>query len=282
MTSPFSAHPSLRGRVIIITGASRGIGREFARALAQAGAKLALVASHITDAFRVTDTEVRALAAPGSVLTLPADIRDPATCERVVKQTAEEFGALHGLINNAGVGMRLFSETFNTEPVNFWEGSAENWQTVIDTNTLAPFFMARAAAPLMIQGGFGRIVSVSTSPMTMVRRGYSPYGPSKAALEAMTRVWAQDLAGTGVTANIILPGGATDTEFLPTRGERRGADGQLLAPNIMNHALLWLLSDAANDVTGRRIVGKLWDTSLPPDEAAAKAMPPTVKMPNIL
>ena len=280
MTAP--AHASLHGRVVVVTGASRGIGREFARTLAQAGARLTLVASHITDALRIADAEVRALAIPGGVLTLPSDVRDPAACDRVIRQTVDEFGAVDCVVNNAGVGMRLFSETFNTTPVNFWEGAAEDWQTVIDTNTLAPFFMARAAAPHMIARGFGRIVSVSTSPATMVRRGYSPYGPSKAALEAMTRIWAQDLAGTGVTANVILPGGATDTDFLPTRGERRGADGQLLPANIMNDALLWLLSDQANGINGRRIIGKLWDSSLPSAQAAEQAMTPPADSPAIM
>lgn len=282
MTRP--SHESLRGRVIIITGASRGIGREFARTLARAGARITLVASRISDALRVTEREIRALAPPDSVLTIPVDIRRPEACERIVRATIEEFGRIDCLVNNAGVGGRLLSETYNVTPVPFWEGPVDVWQQTIETNTLAPFYLARAAAPRMVAQGFGRILGISTSPATMSRRGYSPYGPSKAAHEMMTRIWAQDLEGTGVTANMLLPGGATDTDFIPRRagGERRGADGKLLPANVMNDALLWLLSDESNGVTGRRFVGHLWDSTLAPSDAARGAMQPVVALPAIL
>jgi len=117
----------------------------------------------------------------------------------------------------------------------------------------------------------------------MIRKGYSPYGPSKAAVEAMTRVWAQDLEGTGVTANVLLPGGATDTDFLPdTPGGRRGADGYLLPADILDAPLLWILSDAAKDVNGRRVIGRLWDRTLAADEAAKQALQPVAGLPAIL
>jgi NAD(P)-dependent dehydrogenase (short-subunit alcohol dehydrogenase family) len=284
MSISTAAHESLRGRVVLVTGASRGIGREFVRTLAQAGAKLTLVASRISEALRICEQEVRALALPGHVLTIPIDVRDAYACERAVRATVEEFGRIDALVNNAGVGGRLISETYNIDPVPFWEGGIDAWQQIIETNVLGAFFMARAAAPRMVKEGFGRIVSISTSPQTMIRRGYSPYGPSKAALEAMTRIWSQDLDGTGVTANILLPGGATDTDFIPRRldADRRGADGMLLPASVMNDALLWLLSDQSNTITGRRFVGRLWDANLAPSEAAQRAIQSTVNLPAIL
>ena len=275
-------HPSLRDRVVIVTGGGRGIGREFVLALAAAGAKIVASARSASELAQV-DAEVTAAVGPRRFVGVVAEVRDPAACEQVVARTLDAFGALHGLVNNAGIGMRHVSEQFNVTPPRFWEARVDRWRDILETNALGPFFMAHAAAPRMVSGGFGRIVNISTSPATMVRIGYSPYGPSKAALEAMSRIWAQDLADTGVTVNVLLPGGATDTSFIPGSGPgRRGADGHLLPANIMNAALLWLLSDASSGVNGRRLVGKLWDPSLAPDEAAARAMQPHPDLPSIL
>lgn len=274
-------HPSLAGRSVIVTGGGRGIGREFTLALARADAKVTITGR--------TGAEIDAVAAQANalranaVIAIRADMRDAQACERVVTRTLEAFGSLQALINNAAIGLRHISETFNTRPVGFWEAPADRWRDIVEANVLGPFHMARAATPHMLRAGFGRIVNLSTSPVTMVRTGYSPYGPSKAALEAMTRVWSQDLAGSGVTVNALLPGGATDTTMIPGAGpDRRGADGNLLPVNVMNNALLWLLSDASSGVTGRRLVGKLWDPNLPPEEAAKKAMPAAPELPSIL
>lgn len=84
-----------------------------------------------------------------------------------------------------------------------------------------PFLMTRACVPVMIAQGFGRIVNISTSRSTMVRVGQDPYGPTKAALEASSRIWATELAGTGVIVDVLLPGGPCDTALIPPRGERR-------------------------------------------------------------
>jgi 3-oxoacyl-[acyl-carrier protein] reductase len=119
--------------------------------------------------------------------------------------------------------------------------------------------MARAVIPGMIARGFGKIVNISTSDQTMVRRGYAPYGPSKAFLEAASRVWAQDLAGTGVDVNVLLPGGAADTDLLPPAADKKGADGNLLSPTVMCAPILWLASDASNGHTGERYIARLWD-----------------------
>src|SRR6266403_2104229 len=97
--------------------------------------------------------------------------------------------------------------------------------------------------------------------------GFSPYGPSKAALESETIIWAQDLAGTGVTVNSLLPGGATATGMVPRDIDPR----RLLDPKIMVPPLLWLASEASGGVTGGRVVANLWDASLPPERAAEKA-----------
>jgi 3-oxoacyl-[acyl-carrier protein] reductase len=116
----------------------------------------------------------------------------------------------------------------------------------------------------------------------MVRRGYAPYGPSKAGLEAASRVWAQDLAGTGVDVMVYLPGGAADTALLPDSENKRGADGNLLPAAIMRRAIGWLCSDASNGRTGTRYIARLWDDTMSPDDAARGAQSPVVDKPAIL
>lgn len=278
-----AAHPSLRDRVVLITGGARGIGREMALALLAAGARIVVTAARSADDLAAIAAEAEAIAGPGRLIALRADVTSREDCAEVVARTLGAFGAIHALVNNAGRGMLELSPVFNTAAPRFWEIDAEGWERIIRINLVGAFFMAHAAAPHMVAQGFGRIVNVSTSPQTMVRKGYSPYGPSKAGLEAATSVWAKDLAGTGVTCNVVLPGGATDTKFIPGSGpHRRGADGMLLPADILNPAILWLLSDAADGVTAQRIIGRLWDPSLPPEAAAAKALQPQVALPTIL
>jgi len=119
------------------------------------------------------------------------------------------------LVNNAGRVMKYISPLFLTEPTCFWEADPDTWRMVIDTNVNGPFFIARAAAPYMLRQGSGTIINVIMNYDTMRRRGFSPYGPSKAAVESVTIIWAQNLEGTGVKVNELLPGGATATGMIP-------------------------------------------------------------------
>jgi 3-oxoacyl-[acyl-carrier protein] reductase len=213
-------------------------------------------------AFVVTLAALRAHAADVPNLQPPAAIEVDAALAR--------FGRLDILVNNAGRGMKYVSESFMTEPTRFWEVQPETWRLVIDTNVNGPFLMARAAVPHLRAAGWGRIVNVSVGQETMRRRGFSPYGPSKAALESETIIWAQDLTGSGVTVNALLPGGATLTGMIPENfpAERRAG---LLAPEIMVPPLLYLCSEEADNVTGMRFNARLWRADLPPAEAALAA-----------
>lgn len=273
-----TAFPSLAGRVVLITGASRGLGREMALELAGHGARLAVTGRAAGPAL---DETVAALRDAGAeALALTGDVADAAEARRMVAEAEAGFGRVDALVNNAGVGMRLVSETFTTEPTRFWETDPALWQRIVDTNLNGAFHMAAAAVPGMIARGFGRIVNVSTSAQTMVRRGYAPYGPSKAALEAASRVWAADLAGTGVEVTVYLPGGASDTDLLPSGPDRRGADGNLLPAAIMRRAIAWLCADDSAGSSGGRFIARLWDPALPPDQAAAAARSPDVVAPG--
>jgi NAD(P)-dependent dehydrogenase (short-subunit alcohol dehydrogenase family) len=271
---PESKNPSLLDRVIIITGGARGLGREMALELVANGAKVVITGASESDAMRETVAMATSLAGPHRIASIAADSGDYAACQDVLAFTLEKFGGLHVLVNNAGQGMRLISETFNTKPVPFWEVNPEHWRSIISTNVNGTFNMSRAVAPHLIAQGFGKIINISTSDQTMVRGGYSPYGPSKAALEAMSRAWSQDLQGTGVDVNVYLPGGAADTDLLPPSANKRGADGNLLPAAIMRRGIGWLCSDASNGQTGKRYIARLWDEVLTQADGAAKASAP--------
>jgi NAD(P)-dependent dehydrogenase (short-subunit alcohol dehydrogenase family) len=261
-------YPSLKARSVIITGAGRGLGKEMALALAEAGAYVMATAAHSADELASLKQEA---GSAGRIETMLADAANYADCEKVVAATLKAFGSVHCLVNNAGRGMRLVSETFTTKPCLFWETPPEHWKTIIECNINGPFNMARAVTPYLVKQGAGKIINISTSLQTMRRTGYSPYGPSKAALEAASRVWAADLAGTGVTVNVFLPGGATDTALLPDMANKRGADGQLLSPRLMRAPVLWLCADDSNNHNAERYIAKNWSLDTGPVAAANAA-----------
>jgi 3-oxoacyl-[acyl-carrier protein] reductase len=256
----------LEGKVAIVTGGGRGLGRAMVLGLAAAGARV------ITTASREA-AEVEAVAREAGnerVIPVLADVTQPEDGARVVATARDRFGRLDILVNNAGRGMKYVSEHFLTEPTRFWETDPEVWRMLIDTNVNGPFLMARAAAPLMIEAGHGRIVNITMNHATMRRRGFSPYGPSKAALESETIIWAQDLEDTGVTVNALLPGGATETGMIPQSLPQEARSG-LLDPAIVVPPLLWLASEASDGVTGQRFDASRWREELPENEAAKAA-----------
>ncbi len=161
---------------------------------------------------------------------------------------------------------------FMVNRLNFWDADPDAWQRLIDVNVRGTFLMARAAAPHLIAQGWGRIVNVTTSFNTMMRGGNMPYGQSKAALEAATASWADDLKDTGVTANVLVPGGAADTPMVPV--ESAYDRSKLNPPSVMVAPIRWLASAASDGVNGRRFIGRDWDPSLPDEEAAANAGAP--------
>jgi len=241
--------------------------------LAAAGVRVVVTAARHPE--ELTQLTGETPGSPGTerVLAVAADVTREEDCERTVRTALAECGGLDILVNNAGRGMRFVSETFMELPTKFWEVNARTWRLIVDTNVTGPFLMTKAAVPHMLGQRWGRIINISMNHETMRRTGFSPYGPSKAALESETAIWAQDLVGTGVTVNALLPGGATRTGMVPeTVGDvvRRS----LLDPAIVVPPLLWLASEAADGVTGARFVASAWDPSLPPAEAAARSQAP--------
>jgi 3-oxoacyl-[acyl-carrier protein] reductase len=263
----------LSGKVCIVTGGGRGLGRAMTLALVRAGARVS-AAMHTAEDIPALTAECKGM--PGAVLPMVADVRDPAQCARVVRETVTVFHGVHVLVNNAGVGMLLIRPTYTPEPPRFWEGKVEAWRTIIETNFLGPFHMTREVVPHLLEKKWGRIVNVTTSIDTMQRRGMSPYGSSKAALEGATASWAADLAGTGVTVNVLVPGGAADTHMLPGKPgdpDRAGPGRVLIDPAVMQRPIVWLASAYADAVSGMRFIAKDWK-DLPPDQCRANAAGP--------
>ncbi|MCC5862328.1 MAG: SDR family oxidoreductase [Gammaproteobacteria bacterium] len=279
---------SLHDRVVIITGGSRGFGRFIGEALLAAGARVVLTGATRSAQLDEVQTQADARFGPGRCVTLAADVREPEDCQRTVLAAVERFGRIDVLINNAGRGSAEYRATIDDTTTRFWDVPIAAWQRIIDTNLTGAFLMTRAVVPHMFERGFGKIFSISTSLTTMIMTGLSPYGASKAGLETAHVVWARELAPHGVDVNILLPGGASDTDFITqdmvpgTVGQRAGDGGFLLPGDIIVPPALHLCSDASNGITGRRIIAKFWDATLPAAEAFSGCLQPQHAHPEIM
>ncbi len=185
----------LSGKVAVVTGASRGIGRAVAVGLAHAGAQVVLVARG-AEQLRVTAVTVE--QSGGRATVLPANICEPAAVEQLKAQILNQFGPPAILINAAGI----------FGPVQLIKDSdPAAWIETLQTNTIAPYLTCRAFVGGMIDQGWGRIISVSSAAaLHTPGPSNSAYATSKVALNQFTRHLAAEIAGTGVTANVIHPG----------------------------------------------------------------------------
>ena len=271
--------PSLLGRVVIVTGGSRGLGREMALALAEGGCRVVITARSENEALKSTFADLERTGGAGCALALAADVRSFADCQRVVARTLEAFGGLHALFNNAGLGLQYINDFSGKSRTLFWETDNEAWEGLVDTNVNGVFYMAKAVMPTLLAQKFGKIVNLSTNRHTMLRLGGSSYGGAKAFVELATRSWAKELEGTGVTCNAFLPGGPVDT------GIRTVAlpPGFKFHPiEIMRAPTRWLASDQSNGHTGERFLARLWDENLPLDQRIATARESGIELPQIM
>jgi len=260
----------LKDKVIIVTGGGRGLGRAMALGFARSGAAgITITAAKSSRQVRDVANEIDRIAGEGRALPMAADVTSRADCERVVKETMDKFGAVHVLVNNAGKGQNFIGD----DRIPFWQADTDGWRAIVDTNINGPFLMAHAVVPHFMRQGWGRIINVSKSRDSMHRPLNSPYGPTKAALEAMTLAWAQDLLDTGVTVNSLAPGGSVDTDFiLPAVRARAAKTGKkYFSADVMVPAAIWLASAQSDGITGCRYIGSKWREGLPPEQAAEAA-----------
>ena len=183
----------LEGRIALITGASRGLGRAMAVALAQGGAKLALVAR---DKDKLEETAAEVVAAGSEARIFIADVAREADVERLKHEVAQAYGHVDILINNAGINNRKHLVDF----------TLEEWQLVMDTNVTSVFLMCRAFIPMMKGRGYGRIINMTSIMAHVSLPGRTVYSTTKTALLGLTRALAQELAPDAITVVGISPG----------------------------------------------------------------------------
>lgn len=256
-------------RIAIVTGASRGMGLEMADAIVEAGGRAGLLSPDVEELERSV-AEINAERGEGKAIALPYSIDDYAQCAKARDDVLAAFGDLHMVVNNAALGqLNVIPKDATDTSINFWETDPKRWAQVISVNVVGTYNMCHAVTPHLLKQKWGRIVNVTTSLGTIQRKGNAPYGPSKGAIEAETLIFGEELDGTGVTCNSLIPGGAAATAFVP---KNFLTDRKLVDPKVMRVPIVWLASDFSDGHTRGRYVANRWDESLPIDKAAAGAL----------
>ena len=247
---------NLTGKVAIVAGGGGGMGRAIALALVEKGAKIAVFDVRQENVEKVVE-EAAAIGDSECAIPLVRDITKIDHCMSAVQETIDAFNSTDILVNAAGLGMATLKDDYWNDNLKFWNADIDRFNALMNVNWNGAFLLARSVTPHMIEKGWGRIVNVTTSLDTMTTRGYTPYGPSKAALEAATSVWSKDLEGTGVTANVLVPGGPVNTDFIPENAPFDRT--KLTQPEVMQAPMCWLASDLSDGVTNMRFVARSWD-----------------------
>lgn len=261
----------LEGKVVMMTGAGRGMGREMSIGLAAAGAKIVMIDID-EDVLMDTASAVEKSGGQGAGVPVVGDVTSAENAAGALEKAISAYGGVDILVNDAVVGPERVDDQFFDGHVCFWELDDDLWNQMLTVNIFGPQLMAKTLAPHMIDRGWGRIVNITTSLDTMYRKGAGAYGPTKAALEAHTRIMSEDLADSGVSANVLVPGGAVNTRMIP---EVSGIPREsLIQPQVMLKPATWLCSDASDGINGMRFIAALWDEDLPLDQRIEKAGAP--------
>ncbi|MBI2856655.1 MAG: enoyl-[acyl-carrier-protein] reductase FabL [Chloroflexi bacterium] len=239
---------SFRGKVALVTGGSRGIGRAIALELARRGSNVIINYARGHEAARETAAEIQEMGV--RCLPLRAHLGEPENIREIFQRDEEEFSKLDILVNNAASGVQRSALDLETK----------HWDWTLNINTRAPWLCAKEAARLMPRGG--RIVNISSLGSRLVLDNYLAVGVSKAGLEALTRYLAVELASQGIVVNAVA-GGVVDTEALrhfPNREEmigeslRRTPAGRLVTPEDMARVVAFLCTGDADMIRGQVIV----------------------------
>lgn len=235
---------SLEGKVAVVTGAGKGIGRACAVMLAQAGADVALFGRTAQDLASV-QSEIDALGR--RAIAIPGDVRQAQDLEQLVTQTVAQLGALHIVVNNVGGGGPNDPRTVPGAAVG----------DMLAFNVVPAYTLLQQAAPAMQAAGGGAVVNISSTAARYAQKNFSAYGAAKAALNQLTRCLAQDF-GPAVRVNAVEPGTIMTDALAPfltperlERMERTTPMGRLGRPEDVAAAVLYLVSPAASWVTGK-------------------------------
>lgn len=262
---------ALSGKVAIITGAAGGIGRVLVESFLQAGANVAALDID-GDGLAALSQSLQRSGHTAGYISRTCDIADHGQCDAAVADALDSLGGAHILINNAAIGMGAIRADHMTRLVGIDEITPATWTRFVATNFSGAWFMTRAVIGHLQAQRWGRIITVTTSFFTMLRGRFHPYGPCKAGLEALMAGQAKEFDGSGVTVNIVVPGGPANTPMVPEEAGFARAD--LVQPEAMAPPILWLCSAAADNVTGNRYVAVDWDTTLMPEQAEARCRRP--------
>jgi NAD(P)-dependent dehydrogenase (short-subunit alcohol dehydrogenase family) len=239
----------LTGRTALITGASKGLGKAMAIALAAEGARVGLVSR---DAVLLNNVAAEITTAGGLASVFPADVTSEEQVRQVERAATAAFGRVNILINNAGINVR--------KPVT--DFTLAEWNSVMDTNVTAAFLMCRSIVPLMTGAGYGRILNMTSIMSWVSLPGRAAYSASKAALLGMTRAMALELAPEGITVNGISPG-PFGTEMNRPLMENAEANAQFLSSiplgrwgkvEEIGQLAVYLCSEEAGFITGTDIL----------------------------
>jgi NAD(P)-dependent dehydrogenase (short-subunit alcohol dehydrogenase family) len=236
---------------VLVSGGTSGLGEAMSAALLAGGAHVVLTGR---DAARTAAAAAQlSSSGPGRAVGVAMDVRDEQSVARGIAAASDALGGIDVLVNNAGIGMQTVNRRFLTDPQPFWMVEPDGFRDLFATNVTGYFLLARALAPVMVAAGKGKIINVSVNETTTRRAGFAPYGPSRAATDSLSHVMAADLAGSGVTVNLLAPGGATATGMVP---DDVGDDlrARLLDPVIMGPPIQWLASADSDGFTDCRVI----------------------------
>jgi 3-oxoacyl-[acyl-carrier protein] reductase len=236
---------TMQGQVALVTGASRGIGAAIAQELAARGMKVIGTATTEEGAEKIT----QALAQHADCRGAKLDVNDASSAEALIDAIGKQHGAVHALINNAGI----------TRDALAMRMKDEDWDAVLDTNLKAVFRMSRAVMRTMMKQRYGRIVSITSVVGASGNPGQANYAAAKAGVAGMTRALARELGSRGITVNCVAPGFIeTDMTAALPEDQQKALLGQiplghLGKPADIAHAVAWLVSPQAGYVSGQEI-----------------------------
>lgn len=237
----------LHGKVAVVTGGSRGIGRAIALALGQSGAQVVV---NYRGRQEAADATVAAITdAGGAALAVQADVADPAEVDRLVKQTTDAYGRIDILINNAGI----------TRDNLLLRMKDDEWDAVLNTNLRGTYLLSKAVLRPMMKARRGRIISISSVVGLTGNAGQANYAAAKAGLIGFTKSLAREMASRGITANVIAPGYVETDITNDLSADLKSAAlaniplGRFGQPDDIASTAVFLASDAAAYITGQTL-----------------------------